>query len=429
MTPSIHFQNQITRSKKKKELVVFIFSALIIFSFLIYFTYLQKLSRIPPDFPTVHLYCSNNINGEDYIDCVLEFDYNIIDSNIKYRGGSAQNHEKKGYRIELSTQERFLGMRSDNDWQFFASYLDFTRMRIKLSFDLWRSLQPINPTAILPEAEYVGLYLNNEFQGLYLFSERPDRELFGFEKETSLNLNSSLIFQSKGETKFNEYIEDKWEQDWPNEEDINIINSILPELIYYINTANDEEFFDPNTGIYSLFDKVNLIDYYLFNFFIDHKDCWLKNYFIVRDNYPSKFYLVPWDFDGSFGQWGWIKYNSNENPDSEIKHDNYLWRRLLVNKKFLKECKDRWFFLREELWTKEFIMNMLLDDYDEIEPLIRIDTEMWKPINVKENPPQKGPYMYKYSTKEFDLDEYLDYLFYWIPERLSFCDQHFGEPN
>ena len=183
MSHSINFKKKVPRSKKRKELVVYLFSASIILSFIIYFTYLERSSQVPPDFPTVHLYCSNNINGEEYIDCVFEFENNIIDSSIKYRGGSAQNHDKKGYRLQLSTQERFLGMRSDDDWQLFANYLDFTRMRVKLSFDLWRSLQPINPTAILPEAEYVCLYLNNEFQGLYLFAERPDRKLFNFEKQ------------------------------------------------------------------------------------------------------------------------------------------------------------------------------------------------------------------------------------------------------
>lgn len=426
MKERLGFRNKLRFNQKKRDSYVLIFSAIFILSILVYITYLEKPLIIPPDFPTLYISCEDNLDGEDFSECKVKFDEEIINSFIKYRGGSALEHDKKGYRIELKKQKTFLGMRRDDDWQLFANYLDFTRMRVKLSFDLWGTLESTNPTAILPEAENICLYLNGDFQGLYLLAERPDRKLFDL--DTSLNgINSSLIFQSKGETKFNEYIKEKWEQDWPNVENINIMDEVLSELISFVNSANDNEFFDLNSGIYNRFDKVNLIDYLVYNFFIAHKDCWLKNYFIVRNTYPSKFFLVPWDFDGSFGQWGWIKYDSNDNTESEIRNDNVLWNRLLGNSEFMQECKSRWNELRETLWTEEFILDMLFDDYEEIKELIEIDTQIWKPITVDEKPKQKWPYMYKYSTKEFDLEEYLEYLFNWIPERLQYCDYYFNQ--
>ena len=57
-------------------------------------------------------------------------------------------------------------------------YYDSPRMRIKLSFDLWRSLRETNTTTILPKSKYVSLYINGEFRGLYLLAERNDRRLF-----------------------------------------------------------------------------------------------------------------------------------------------------------------------------------------------------------------------------------------------------------
>lgn len=426
MKEHLDFRDKLRLNQKKKDLYVLSFSAFFILSILFYITYLEKPLIIPYDFPTLYISCDDELDGENYAECVVKFDEEIINSFIKYRGGSALDHDKKGYRIELKKQKTFLGMRRDDDWQLFANYLDFTRMRVKLSFDLWGTLELTNPTVILPEAENICLYLNGEFQGLYLLAERPDRKLFDL--DTTLNgINSSLIFQSKGETKFNEYIKEKWEQDWPNVEDINIMDEVLSDLILFVNTANDEEFFDPNSGIYNRFDKVNLIDYLVYNFFINHKDCWLKNYFIVRNTYPSNFFLVPWDFDGSFGQWGWIKYDSNDNPESEIRNDNILWNRLLGNNEFMQECKSRWNELREKLWTEEFILDMLFEEYQEIKELIEIDTQLWKPITVDEKPKQKWPYMYKYSTKEFDLEEYLEYLFNWIPQRLQYCDYYFNQ--
>ena len=426
MDKHLGFKKKVPYNQKIKDSVVFIFGASLLLSILFYFSFMETPLIIPPNFPTLYINCDDSLDDENYIECEVKFEDEVIKSYIKYRGGSALEHDKKGYRIELTKQKSFLGMRRDDDWQFFANYLDFTRMRVKLSFDLWRSLKSTNPTAILPEAEYVSVYLNGEFQGLYLLGERPDRKLFGLDNRP-YGIKSSLIFQSKGESIFNEYIKDKWEQDWPNEENINIIDEILPELITFVNNADEDDFFDPSTGIYSKFDKLNLIDYFIYNFFIDHKDCWLKNYFIIRNAYHGKFFLVPWDFDGSFGQWGWIKYNSDDNPEAEIRRDNLLWNRLLGNYEFKQECKYRWNELREEVWSEEYILDMLFNDYEKIKEMIEIDTKMWKPITVDKEPKQKWPYMYKYSTKEFDLEEYLNYLFEWIPERLQYCDFYFDQ--
>ena len=35
--------------------------------------------------------------------------------------------------------------------------------------------------------------------------------------------------------------------------------------------------------------------------------------------------------------------------------------------------------------------------------------------------------MYKYSTKEIDLEEYLESLFNWIPDILQYCDYYFNQ--
>ena len=125
----------------------------------------------------------------------------------------------------------------------------------------------------------------------------------------------------------------------------------MSNLIFFVNNASDEEFFDSKTGIYTIFDKSNLIDFYIYNFYILHKDFWYKNYFIVRNTYPNKFYFIPWDFDNSFGQLGWTFLDSDVNPEASIRSQHELFNRLLNNEEFMKDCKNRWFTIREKLWT------------------------------------------------------------------------------
>lgn len=114
----------------------------------------------------------------------------------------------------------------------------------------------------------------------------------------------------------------------------------------FINDTSDLNFFDDNSGIYSKFDKMNLVDFYLFNIFIHHGDFWNHNYYIIRNKMPSKFFLIPWDFDNSFGQYSWYKYE----PDNIFScfGRNLLFERLRNNEKFIKELSIRWAALRAD---------------------------------------------------------------------------------
>ena len=277
---------------------------------------------INSELPSIGIMSKNSIIRDNYVNCTIKLDYvfpsyraDYIKSKIKLRGLTAHKLPKKGYRIELSEKISLFGMRKDEDWLLFSMYLDFTRTRIKLSFDLWRSLLEKDPTAILPNTKYIILYLNGEFQGIYLLAEHNDRKLFYLEKSQN-NTDSSFIFKATYSASFTNYSASTWEQVWPNlNEDIFIMDEILMELYSFIENSSDEVFFDPLNGIFSKFYKLNLMDFFLFNFFILHKDFWWKNFFLIRQTNPNKFFLSPWDFDGSFGQLGWTTYDSNQSDE------------------------------------------------------------------------------------------------------------------
>ena len=408
MTKSIQFESNKLKNQKKKELVIIIFLSAITLSTLLYFSYIDNTPSLPSNIPKMYITCNQKINKHNYKDCVVDVDQDSTIAQIKFRGVAKWRYPKKEYRLQLSQRKSLLDMRRDDDWILFAMYIDYPHMRIKLSFDLWRSLKSTNPTAILPDSEFVNLYINGEYQGLYLLSEKFDRRLLDFDNAQD-NVDSSLIFQAKAHPVFfnsiSNYIEETWQQDWPNEDDdIFIKNKILPDLFSFITFSSDEEFFDPMNGIYSKFDKQNLIDFFIFNFFILHVDFWNTYYYIVRNTNPNKFFLIPWDFDGSFGQWATGLYPANTNHESEAQK-NELYKRLLNNEEFKQDCKDRWFELRKTIWTHGIILDMLSDMYDEIKETLEISMDLWRP--------------------DLDYEEYVDCLFQWIPERLEYCDSYF----
>ncbi len=404
----------------QKEFLIFI----IIFSFtissLIFFTYIQNSPTKPTDLPRIYIVYEEELNNKNYVDCTFELVSEDeservlpIKSKIKIRGSFNAEMPKKGYRIELSERKSLLGLRKDDDWQLFAMFLDLSSMRVKLSFDLWRSLQSTNPTAILPRSKFVTLYINGEFQGLYLFSEKNDRRLYGL-NDPLKNINSSLIFQAGARfDDFKNYKYSDWQQDWPNEDDgIYIMDEIMTSLFHFISQTSDSEFFNQSSGIYSKFDKLNLIDFYLFNFFILHKDFWGQNYFLVRNSYPNYYYLIPWDFDSSFGQYLGRKYSPTEDPSEDIFQRNYLYYRLLNDVEFRISAKDRWFYLRQSLWTEEFILDKVSEMYEDIKNTLEIDANTW--------------YSLIFDNKfESETDDAINYLFEWISDRIAFCDSYF----
>ena len=371
--------------KKRNEILTFAVIGLLFISAIYYFTYIYYRPINSTDLPNVNIICEEDLDDNDYINCTFEIEssdesdtISPIQSRIKIRGFFNAKLPKKGYRIELSSQVSLLGMRKDDDWLLFAMFLDIPHMRVKLSLDLWRSLESSNPTAILPKSKYIALYINGQFQGVYLLAEKNDRRLFDL-NNPQYNENSSLIFQAGSHRKnFLDYSSDDWEQDWPNIDDgYNIIDNILTNLTSFIRNSNDSEFFDSYKGIYSKFDKLNLIDFYLFNFFILHKDFWSQNYFIVRNDYPSLFYLIPWDFDASFGQYFNRKYSSKEDPTADIISRNYLYERLLSNDDFKLAARERWFLLRQTTWTDESIMDEVSNLHKEVRNVLEIDAKMW----------------------------------------------------
>jgi hypothetical protein len=78
----------------------------------------------------------------------------------------------------------------------------------------------------------------------------------------------------------------------------------------------------------------------------------------------------------------------------------------------MRDCKNRWIYLREKLWTEEFILEMLSDIYKEIEDILEIETSKWNPICI-------------YEKWDNQVEIFIEHLFQWIPDRLEFCDDYF----
>ena len=132
--------------------------------------------------------------------------YNGELSHIKCRGNSSMTFVKKNYQIKLQTGTSLMSMGKAKKWILTGNYRDKSLLRNQVVYDTAMYLNmPYTPEHIQAE-----VYINNEYQGLYLFSEKveidDDRvDIFNLEKATEeMNdkaLDSYGAVGSKGSAK------------------------------------------------------------------------------------------------------------------------------------------------------------------------------------------------------------------------------------
>ena len=105
--------------------------------------------------------------------------------HIRLRGNASTKFRKKNYAVKLETGTSLLGMGKAKRWVLIGNYLDKSMIRNQMTFDMARYAG----LAYTPECRQVSLYINNEYIGLYLLTEKieidDDRvNIRDLEKET-----------------------------------------------------------------------------------------------------------------------------------------------------------------------------------------------------------------------------------------------------
>ncbi len=89
--------------------------------------------------------------------------------HIKCRGNSSMTFKKKNYQIKLATGASLLGMGKAKKWILTGNYRDKSLLRNQLVLSLAAAVG-----LSAPENSPAELYINHEYRGLYLFSEKVE---------------------------------------------------------------------------------------------------------------------------------------------------------------------------------------------------------------------------------------------------------------
>ena len=291
--------------------------------------------------PLVNLtFDENELSSDDYIEGTIDIvdkqmrteagEVSVhYDADFRIRGGSITNLDKKSFAVKLfkynnkgkkkDLDKSIFGIREENSWILDAMGYDKMRMRNRVCFDLWNEMSSIPyETEILndnnPEkrngtkGEFVEVFINGTYHGLYCMTDKIDRKLLGLEKYDDDNsVFQGLIYQGKEKKSSGSHLDsfdgNAWELEYPDD------YSADPEawqplkaLIDFCGENTTDEAFLANYNDY--FYTSNLVDYMVMTMALNVIDNLYKNTFLSVPNIVGGhcYLLTPWDMDGSLGR-------------------------------------------------------------------------------------------------------------------------------
>lgn len=94
-------------------------------------------------------------------------DTDAMELTIRGRGNSSWLMPQKSYKLEFSKKQSLLGMPKDRDWALVSNYVDKSLMKNYLMYRLSNRVGAY----YAPRCEFVELFLNREYLGVYLLTE------------------------------------------------------------------------------------------------------------------------------------------------------------------------------------------------------------------------------------------------------------------
>ena len=274
---------------------------------------------------------------------------------IRGRGNSTWQMEKKPYRIKLPEKYRMLDMPANaKNWVLLANYADKTLMRNALAFEISKM---VGLPYSLPY-RFVDVYLNNEYIGNYTLTDNVEvgkgRVDIDEQKVTDITepkLTGGYLLEADGFadleiSKFNTDRGMKFTIHSPKDDEI------VPEQYNYIKTFFQgienklfaSDFQDPLTGYMTNVDQASLVNWYLACEITGNSDAFWSTYMFKKRSDPKIYFGPLWDYDIAFN-------NDDRLGDATYKRmsDNghfkeyRVWiERMLLDPNFKAALSTRW---------------------------------------------------------------------------------------
>lgn len=334
------------------------------------------------------------------------------------RGATTLQYEKASYKLSLTDEKlSFLGMREDDDWILHALYDDDGLIHNKLSYEVWQEIAASNHVDYDEgiHMEYVELFKDGYYQGVYGLSERIDAKQLSLQKNDILYKCKDEVYP--GADDFYEELTEEMSPvfEWKYPKDFEM------EDWEPLRAWTDAFCFDKMETYEegkALLNMENAVDYNLFNLLICGMDNIMKNIYFWADycgDGTYQFIKIPWDLNMTWGN-SWIddinyKFNcyQEKNLESSDGWTEDMFDLYEANPEEIGSLmKKRWLELRKTILTKEALSEKADAEFTYLHG--------------------SGAYERNYQKWPQGTEYWSDgYIYEYIDGRLDYLDQYIGQ--
>lgn len=399
--------------------------------------YYYKFSLVISDIPIINIHDLdidkynrfNYFNSTDFADMLTDSEEplkaerkvgfsisNILQNNgstsfssygyMSERGTSSSFFDKKSYKLKMNNRFGVYGIKDDNIWVLDALYTDSSKVRNKLSSDLWNLInnnQKINNDL---GCFFVEVFINDEYVGLYTLKEKVDRSVTR-NSDSGLLLKATMHLMDDGIARFLDNPNNLYEDSILNFEikdyAVKTYDRFIDNMYSFYSGARDYK------SIFNTYYIDNYINYRILVALISGEDNVTSNQYHSMVDEKSKILITPWDMDLTWG----LYWNLDTPLHSEFSFERnfeYSWLDDNITKNFDEKTfsliKKRYWQLRERVITIDTIYSYL-DSYEKVlleSGSVKRDSERW----------------YEYDI-EFEIERIRE----WVRMRIDFLDEYF----
>ncbi len=359
----------------------------------------------------------------------------VSQAEIRYRGHSSRLFEKKSYAISFTETDRttkrnlnVLGMGEDDDWVLNGPYLDKALIRNYITMNIAAQFMPF-----VPDLRFCELFINGEYQGLYLLMESVkvgDDRVNLTESDQRSVATSYLVKRDWDDiidpSNVSDFLDVTYNGAgvgvqivYPTERDLtdeqrswieSDLNSIEKKLYSYDYDTSEY-------GYWTTLDVDSFVDYLILNELTLNRDAGAYSTYMYKD-VRGKLSIGPiWDFNNAYNNY----MEADFSEAGFVICDNPMFYMLTKDERFVEQVIQRYRELRVSFLSDEAVLNYIDETLEYIEPAVERNYEVWGysffadglPLTQKVTPDDRNPSSFEEAVDDLkqaflDRGEWMD---------------------
>ena len=249
-------------------------------------------------------------------------DGKVSNATLRLRGATSRLVDLKSYRIKLDSKKEL--WRKQRKLQLNKHTGDLTRIKNKLSFDLMTTI----PNLSSLRTQFIQMYIDNQNYGLFTHVENVGKEYLknrGYDKDSNIYKAENFEFKKHPELQIDANGQPL---------DITAFETILEQkrgddskkLWEMLNALNDPNNNFKTDVLDKYFNVNNILTWEAVNILMGNSDITTSNFYIFNPKGKDTFYILPWDYDQSWGyDWEETTIRNDYVPDKKYRGPHNFW--------------------------------------------------------------------------------------------------------